>query len=909
MNLRCGVALLAVLSLQLIGDAGFAETGILLPLKDRVGDAAVVEIVEETLKVELGWNQRLVEPHLLRNALRRLRIRDCDTATQEQLVALVKELDADWLFSATLHQGPTDRELQLSLSGRVYRPDDQALVWAGFESASGLDSRRVLGLGAIENIRDLAATAVRRLVTDFESPSDDYSPTKLKRARTDRGFLSDQIEIGRDSVLAVVPFDSITENQSTAVADTISSVALSVTHREGLKVLAPHLVTATMRRQGQLLRGEVDGSTRRALRSQHHVDLILTGTVESFETHRGSGGEPMPRLAFGARLIEADTGRIVWIDGLQRTGWDRQRVFGTNRTYVSGALALEMMESMMAGVFLFDDRSTGVAKDAASSDPEDVWPADVLATVNGETITLRDLERSLDEVHSAAMPGARRSFDIDRLMFKMVNDLLIAQEAQALGLHLEEPVAEAIQKYRDTLLVQRLEQEAIQTGLTTTSAEVREVFEDRYRSVTLRVVTTEDHESAMEVLEHVQGGADMALAARQWSIDPYTLRGGLMVTVPRKDLAPQIAELAFDLAPGQIGGPVRTDLGWSVLRVEAFEDPDEETYVEVQRDLREVVRMRKASAARSAFTKQLRDRYPVIVDQSVVAGVRPHRLTDGRLVAEIEDGDVVVARVGTTETITAGHYARALRKRWAGVRNEQAAMAAAPIVLARMVELKLMLVEARSRGYADDVGLLHAIRVREIQLLVTRYLEEVIASKIEVQQEEVEAYYEDKIFPGSLQIRVGQITVSTLEEADRVAEMLHQGGDFGWLARQHSEDRFAERGGGRGWVDPGRSGFEEMFQNASVGEVIGPIGAEGNFVLFEVRERRQTEGPSFEEVEESIRSELLSRTIAAAIEDLMTKLRARSEIRIDETALASLKIESEVGETPDAGGSGGIHAE
>ena len=142
-----------------------------------------------------------------------------------------------------------------------------------------------------------------------------------------------------------------------------------------------------------------------------------------------------------------------------------------------------------------------------------------------------------------------------------------------------------------------------------------------------------------------------------------------------------------------------------------------------------------------------------------------------------------------------------------------------------------------------------------------------------------------------------------------MAEMLHQGGDFGWLARQHSEDRFAERGGGRGWVDPGRSGFEEMFQNASVGEVIGPIGAEGNFVLFEVRERRQTEGPSFEEVEESIRSELLSRTIAAAIEDLMTKLRARSEIRIDETALASLKIESEVGETPDAGGSGGIHAE
>ena len=176
----------------------------------------------------------------------------------------------------------------------------------------------------------------------------------------------------------------------------------------------------------------------------------------------------------------------------------------------------------------------------------------------------------------------------------------------------------------------------------------------------------------------------MAREARQRSIDPYTLRGGQMVAVPRKDLAPQIGDLAFCLARGELGGPVRTDLGWSIIRVEAFGD-------------REVVRMRKASAARSAFTKALQDRYPVVVDEAVVTGIRPHRLTDGRLIAQIDDGDAIVARVGTSETITAGQYGKALRNRWAGVRNEEAAMGAAPIVLSRMVELKLMLGEAQAR--------------------------------------------------------------------------------------------------------------------------------------------------------------------------------------------------------------------
>jgi peptidyl-prolyl cis-trans isomerase C len=57
--------------------------------------------------------------------------------------------------------------------------------------------------------------------------------------------------------------------------------------------------------------------------------------------------------------------------------------------------------------------------------------------------------------------------------------------------------------------------------------------------------------------------------AERWSECPSALRGGLLGTVPRGRLAPEIDAMLFTLAAGEIGEVVETELGLHIVRCEA----------------------------------------------------------------------------------------------------------------------------------------------------------------------------------------------------------------------------------------------------------------------------------------------------------------------------------------------------
>ena len=83
----------------------------------------------------------------------------------------------------------------------------------------------------------------------------------------------------------------------------------------------------------------------------------------------------------------------------------------------------------------------------------------VIATVNGDPIYFEALERYLGELHQGAAEAERRAPDMERALFRLVNDALLAQEARALGMHEEEPIPSRVATRRENRAVKRLEQE------------------------------------------------------------------------------------------------------------------------------------------------------------------------------------------------------------------------------------------------------------------------------------------------------------------------------------------------------------------------------------------------------------------------------------------------------------------
>jgi len=281
--------------------------------------------------------------------MRRLRARNARDTAPAKLRQLGEELKIDWVFTATLHRTAGGTVPTVTISAQAFRTDAIELDWAGFEATSGLDHRKMLERGIVRSLEILAERTAFRLAGDFlfgGASSSSETKAYFKPARN--GFLRRPTSPEELGAVAIVPFDSVTDREAALNSEIVTNLAFAMLYRNGVRVVRPSLVNEMLRRRGVLYLGELDELARTSLKIAAQADRIVTGTVEIYE--RQGVREPEPWVSFFARLIDVETGRILWINGLEKSGWDNQQAFQTNRLYSAGRLAEEMMHSLIAGL-------------------------------------------------------------------------------------------------------------------------------------------------------------------------------------------------------------------------------------------------------------------------------------------------------------------------------------------------------------------------------------------------------------------------------------------------------------------------------------------------------------------------------------------------------------------------------
>ena len=110
--------------------------------------------------------------------------------------------------------------------------------------------------------------------------------------------------------------------------------------------------------------------------------------------------------------------------------------------------------------------------------------------------------------------------------------------------------------------------------------------------------------------------------------------------------------------------------------------------------------------------------------------------------------------------------------------------------------------------------------------------------------------------------------------------------DFATLARLHSVDGSATRGGDLGWVHPGDTvpAFEEAMNNLKPGEVSRPIKTQYGYHIIQVLDRRQ-EAVDAERMRYMARQVLRQRKLAEATANWQRELRDRAYVEIRREAL------------------------
>lgn len=99
---------------------------------------------------------------------------------------------------------------------------------------------------------------------------------------------------------------------------------------------------------------------------------------------------------------------------------------------------------------------------------------------------------------------------------------------------------------------------------------------------------------AMKVYEMATAGKDFAELAKQYSEGPTKDNGGDLGWFTRSRMVKPFADKAFSMAAGEIGGPVRTDFGWHVIKVEQIEPATSQTLEQAATGIRVKLTSEKA---------------------------------------------------------------------------------------------------------------------------------------------------------------------------------------------------------------------------------------------------------------------------------------------------------------------------
>ena len=228
----------------------------------------------------------------------------------------------------------------------------------------------------------------------------------------------------------------------------------------------------------------------------------------------------------------------------------------------------------------------------------------LLGRVNGVDILLEDFEeekRMMAFVHSMESPESERIITRN-ILGKIVDRVLLLQEAGKRNISadpklVEEEIKKIEKDYSENSFSAYLKQNGISydkwkvrlaemlvfkslkesiTGASNPPVTDEEVYihyktnAEKFRtdsSILLRQILVKDIEKANEVMKLLSKGEDFEKLARELSIGYEANKGGLLLFLTKNEL-PKELEAVFDMPIGGIFGPVKSNYGVHIIRVE-----------------------------------------------------------------------------------------------------------------------------------------------------------------------------------------------------------------------------------------------------------------------------------------------------------------------------------------------------
>lgn len=306
----------------------------------------------------------------------------------------------------------------------------------------------------------------------------------------------------------------------------------------------------------------------------------------------------------------------------------------------------------------------GGAPGATSVKPVPAQLPEVVAKVNGETVSRTELEmavRTLEQRAQAPLPAEQRDAVFRQVLDRIIGFHLLAQEARArkviappwevdkqLGeikkqfpndaafaqmLQARGVTVEQLRKEtEDTLAVNQMLQSEIEPQVKVQDAEVKTFFDQnkprfhqqesvRASHILIRADEKADAATkakakaqASDLLKQIRQGAKFAELAKKYSQDPGSAQnGGELGFFNKGQMVAPFDEAVFALKPGQTSGVVETPFGYHIIQSHEAKPARDVGFDEVKDQIREYLASQQREQKSQSFVDQLKSKGKVSV--------------------------------------------------------------------------------------------------------------------------------------------------------------------------------------------------------------------------------------------------------------------------------------------------------
>jgi peptidyl-prolyl cis-trans isomerase C len=248
---------------------------------------------------------------------------------------------------------------------------------------------------------------------------------------------------------------------------------------------------------------------------------------------------------------------------------------------------------------------------------------DVLAKVGNREIT-RDM---LDNIIATIPEENRVPFltpdGRKKILDEVVSFMLFAQAAKGEGMD-KEPAIKTRLDYAQTEYIAR---EYFRRHLAKTPPVSEQDLTAYYKEhisefkppeeIKARHILVKTEAQANKILDEVKSGKDFAELAKKYSVDPAAAAGGKLQLPDGRDWLPKgsfeksFEHALFKIPKGQVGGPVKSQFGWHILKVEDRRQPETPAFVQVRNLIRNRLQEEKNAQTHKQLTEELKKKIPV----------------------------------------------------------------------------------------------------------------------------------------------------------------------------------------------------------------------------------------------------------------------------------------------------------